>query len=343
MNKKDLEFKIKEAKTAEESQNYFTSAIFYKDALEVAIQEQDGNAIKFCKQKLVQMNKKSIESGKDFKEVEFTNTFSADQQKRLRKLLINILETNDKKKVLEIIGVHPAFILHKKEIQVQADKTIPLTYQLASLTTISEDGHTIAGSSNGSYAWFMEMYKIYQEVIMNMALSRVMFVLMNKNPYSKELTYSELEDYFSTSQLFDPRRLQIVLVGLRKYYEKDYISAMHLLVPQFESFFLDVAEKCGINIIALDTRKKDLATRTKILSVDHLDSKEFIDIFGEDFCQQIKFILFEPMGYKFRHKIAHGEIHSKECNFQNTTLIIYLYLVVLARTQHAKGDKPDSG
>lgn len=63
------------------------------------------------------------------------------------------------------------------------------------------------------------------------------------------------------------------------------------------------------------------------------NDKEFKNIFGEDFCMQIKFILFEQLGYKIRHKVAHGEIKFNECNFQNTTLVLYLYLSLLGRIE----------
>ena len=46
---------------------------------------------------------------------------------------------------------------------------------------------------------------------------------------------------------------------------------------------------------------------------------------GEDFCEQIKYVLFDPLGYKLRHKIAHGEIELAECNQLNTGLIIYFF------------------
>lgn len=105
---------------------------------------------------------------------------------------------------------------------------------------------------------------------------------------------------------------------------------MHILVPQFEAVFLDLSESCGIDIVALDQRL-GIATRTKTLSDRYLSSEEFVKIWGEDFCQQIKFVLFEPLGYKLRHKVAHGEILEEECNFQNVVLIIYFFLVLLGK------------
>lgn len=331
MDKTDLKSQIEEAKKAESSDNFFNAAIYYKSALEIADKIQDSQSIKLCKRKIVEMNKKSLASGKDFKEVAVTQELSAELQELHKQLLEGILKIKDKAAILKIIGSHPSFTPKVKDIEEQARNSMPLAYQFATLTTISSEGHDLSGGSIGSYAWFMEMYKLNQEVIMTMSIARLMNTLMNSNPFGEQITASDLSEYFTNSRLINSQKLKIILVGLNKYYEKDYISAMHILIPQFEALLLDIAQKCGINIVALDKKKKDIGTRIIILSVDHLDSGEFKTLFGADLCQQIKFVLFESLGYKLRHKIAHGEIQPSECNFKNTTLIVYLYLVLLAK------------
>lgn len=157
-------------------------------------------------------------------------------------------------------------------------------------------------------------------------MNRIFYTLIK----NKKLTTNELSEYFSHSGLFEPNQLKIVNVGLEKYFKEDYVSAHHILVPQFEFFLLHFARRLGISTVVLDT-KLDVATRTLTLSETHLDSEEFQKVFGENFCRQVKFVLFEPLGYKIRHKVAHGEISFEECNFQTVTLILYLYLFLLGR------------
>lgn len=337
MNKADLNTKVEEAKSAESSESFFSAAILYKDALEMALKLQDSQSIKFCKTKIVEMNKKSIDSGKDFQEHEFSYQLTDEQNESLKKFIIGILKIDDKGRALKIIGQHPNFMPRVKDVDALTKRTMPLTYQLATLTTISNQGHSLRGGSLAKYSWFMEMYSLSQKQIMTLYLSKLMYMLINKNPYGNIMTVTDLSKYFSSSKLFSSNQLKIVLVGLQTYYKEDYVSALHILVPQFESFLLDIVKKLGINIVALDTTV-DTATRTTTLSERDFDSEDFIKIFGEDLCRQIKFVLFEPMGYRLRHKIAHGEITIEECNFQNTTLIVYLYLVLLARVG-VKDDK----
>ncbi len=317
---------IEQAKKAEESESFFSASIYYKDALEIAKKNQNSKLIKLYKSKFVEMNKKSIESGKDYKEVEFTVNFNEEQQKVIKSVIEKIIVSDNIETILKIIGQHPYLYLHVKETDKLAKKTIPLSLQFCSLSTISDNGHSLKGGSDPDYSWFMDTYSRNQKLIMDMYLNQIFYLLIT----NKKMTIKTLSKYFVDSKLFKEDQLKLILIGLQKYFEKDYVSAMHILVPQFESFLLKIASQLGIDIVALDNAKA-VTTRTLTLSEHHLESKEFKDIFGEDFCMQIKFILFDSLGYKIRHKIAHGEIQFNECNFQNTTLILYLYLVILGR------------
>lgn len=337
-NKSDLRKQISQAKTAEDAGSFFSAAIYYKDALELADRLQDSKSIKLCKAKVVEMNRSSIDSGNDFKEHEFNYELSDDQHQSLITFLGKILKIKSKSKILTIIGQHTDFMPKVQDVIALSEKTVPITYQFANLTSISSDGHLLRGGSDASYSWYMQMYGLSQRQIYNLFLGRLMHDLVSLGTYHKKLTFKDISTYFSESGLINPKNLEIILVGLKKYLKGDYVSALHILVPQFESLFLDTAHGLGIETVSLD-KKRGVATRTTTLSEYNLDSDEFKNVFGEDFCQQIKFILFEPMGYKIRHKIAHGEIKPGECNFATTTIVLYLYLVLLARIKPKSGER----
>ncbi len=326
MNKTDLNVKIEEAQRAEASDNFFNASAFYKEALELAIKEQDSRLIKLCKSKIVEMNKKSIDSGKDFKEVEVSVDISEADQKGIKENIEKIIGLENVNTILEAIGCIPWFCPDIKEVERRSVSSTPIFYQFGNLQTINDSGHSLRGGSDPKYSWFMDSYNRSQKFIMDIYLNRIFYMLIK----NKKLTTNELSEYFSHSGLFEPNQLKIVDVGLGKYFEEDYVSALHILVPQFEFFLLHCARKLGISTIVLDI-KLDVATRTMTLSENHLDSKEFKKVFGENFCKQVKFVLFEPLGYKIRHKVAHGEISFEECNFQTVTLILYLYLFLLGR------------
>lgn len=323
----DLNLEIERAEKAEESENYFSAAIYYKESLVLAIKNNDSKLIKLCRRKIVEMNKKSIDSGKDFKTIKSKSELSKEEQKKLKEKIESIIKLEDLNKIFKIIGQNPYFCPDVDEVEIQSKDSIPISSILGTSTTISSDGHILRGSSNPQYSWFVGMYRISQSIIMNLYLNRIFYMLIK----DKKITSRSLPKYFSESKLFNEDQLKIITVGLKHYLKEDYISALHILIPQFEAFLLSIAQQFKLNIIAHDKKDEDVSTRTITLSEKHLDDKEFNKVFGKNFCRQVKFVLFEQMGYKLRHKIAHGEIKIGECNFQNTTLILYLYLYLLSR------------
>ena len=326
MNTSNLESKIIEAQEAETNGNYMAAASYYKEALQTARELQESKSIKFCKTKLVELNKKSLV---EMKKLEVTHEFTDQEQKWIKDFIIVFLKQSDKSISLRFIGLTP-YLMPKVSDVKNMSKDMPIFYLFGNTNTISEEGHNIRGGSENNISWYMQMYKISIENITVLNICKILYMLMYNNNYSMNMKITELTDYFSRSKIIDGKKLKIVLTGIKKYYKKDYITALHILVPQFEALLLNVAQKNGIDVIALE-RDKNPSTRLVVLSEQHLKKDEFKKLFGEDFCQQVQFVLFEPLGFRLRHKIAHGEITEDECNFSNTTLIIYLYLVLMAR------------
>lgn len=323
---------FKKALELEKSDDFFSASHFYKIALKEILKNGNSEQIKFCKNKIVEMNKKSISSGKDFKEISVEHKFTEDQIKQLDQFIDNIIKLGDIDLILKNIGVRKSFMPIFSNVVESAKKTIPVTYSIASLSAISNNGHLLKGGDDGQAHWLMKMYEISQQTILELYLLPVINKIMETNNTKIKMNIESLSSYFEKTEILNDNNLNIIKQGLERYFKKDYISSLHILIPQFESAFLDVSEKCGIDIVALD-QKLGISTRTKTLSDRYLSSKEFTDIWGEDYCQQIKFILFEQLGYKLRHKIAHGEIQKEECIFSNSTLIIYLFLVILGRVK----------
>jgi len=326
MGKNGIALLVEQAKRTEESENFFGASALYREVLELAIKAKDSKLIKLCKSKVVEMNKKSIDSGQDYKEVEVSIDISGEDQRAIKANIEKIIGLKDTQTILEAIGCIPWFCPDIQEVERQTNNSMPIFYQFGNLQTVNDSGHSLRGGSDPKYSWFMDTYNRTQKFIMEIYLNRIFYMLIK----DKKLTVNELSEYFSKSGLFDQNQLKIINVGLQKYFEKDYVSSLHILIPQFEYFLLNCARKLGISTVVLDT-KLDIAIRTLTLSENYLDSDEFKKVFGANFCKQVKFILFEPLGYKIRHKVAHGEISFEECNFQTVTLVMYLYLFLLGR------------
>lgn len=320
MDKEDLHKKIKEAEDSENKSNFFASAHHYKDALIIARKLNDSESIKSCKKKLVEMNQKSDDF---FKKLSTDVTIPNEE---FDKVVDFILDGN-LDLILKKIGGHPYLLPRMEHVEKTATKTIPIVYQIASLSTISNDGNLVKGGENGDLAWKMKVYSIHQNLIDEILLKRIFERLSDKKFNFNEKT---LMLYLRSKKTFPEKNLNIIETGISRYFNGDYISALHILIPQFENIFLFMSEKIGIDTLSLN-RTKDISTQLKTLSSEYLSSEEFQTKWGRDLCEQIKFVLFEPLGYTLRHKIAHGQIIAEECNKKMANLIIYFLLVLAVK------------
>lgn len=327
-----IEDNINKASELEGGGDFFAASFYYKQALQLAIKTSDSANIKILKNKLVEVNKKSIKSGKDFKEISIEHKISEDDAKKIDELINKYIALADIYDILEKIGNSPSFCPKLDAVKETAKRTTPVSYAFANISTISNIGHVVPGSNIGDVNWLMKMYDISQQIILNLYLIPLFKKLLTSDGGNQELNQNNLFEYFQKKGLIDDCNIELIKNGLESYFLGDYVSCLHVLIPQFESVFLSLSEKCGIDIVALD-QKLGVATRTKTLSDRYLSSDEFVKIWGEDFCFQLRFILFEPLGYKLRHKTAHGEITKEECNFSNCSLIIYFFLNLLGRVK----------
>ncbi len=318
MSKDELKAKLEEAQNSENSGDFFSASFHYKNATELARSLGDSATLTLCKNKIVEMNRKSDSA---YKEISFEQQVPTEE---INKVVNPILE-GDIETVLKTIGIHPALIPKIQHIEASAKKTMPITYQIASLSTISTDGHLLKGGADGNIAWTMKMYSIHQGLITDLYLSRIFSGLTEKG-----LNKENLIDYFKKTRIFPENNLEIISVGIERYFANDYVSALHILIPQFENIFLYISEKAGIDIVSLN-RTKEISTQLKTLSSEHLSSDAFQKSWGKDLCEQLKFVLFEQLGYTLRHKIAHGQIGKNECTLTNANLILYFFLVLSAR------------
>ena len=318
---KELEDKIKQAEEAENKSEFLGASIFYKDALQIAQKLNNSAKIKELKNKVVAVNKKI-----DFKSISVEQTIPTVILDQFVDSVVK--KEDDLSLILKKIGHHPNLCPRISYVIEQAKKTMPVTYQIASLATYSADGHILDGGSDPVTAWNAKMYGISQDIINNFYLHRLFDAMKDR----KGLDSANLFSYIEQQKTFSQQSLPIIKRGIERYFEGDYISSLHILVPQFESSFLTLSEKLGIDVIALN-QSKEVSTRTKTLSVVHLTSDEFKKIWGVNLCEQIKYVLFDTLGSKLRHKIAHGEISPEECNQTNTELVIYFFLVLSGRVE----------
>ena len=97
----------------------------------------------------------------------------------------------------------------------------------------------------------------------------------------------------------------------------DFISAMHVLVPQLEDVLRGTLRKLGGSTTSVQggvTREIELA---KVL-----DAPEMEQLLGEDTIFYLRYLLVEQLGMNLRNRVAHGLVRKSECTSQAAALVV---------------------
>ena len=112
--------------------------------------------------------------------------------------------------------------------------------------------------------------------------------------------------------------------GLERYFAGDYISAIHILVPQLE----DVLRRTVGYLGGTTTYRSDTTTEKDLGQI--LDSPEMARLFGSDVVYLLKHTFTELLGLNLRNRVGHGLIRPEDCTSTNCALVIHSLLRLAA-------------
>jgi len=92
-------------------------------------------------------------------------------------------------------------------------------------------------------------------------------------------------------------------------YDHDFVTALHLLVPQIEHMVRFHLKSAGVKTTTLDS--KGIETENGLSTL--MDLPECEKIFGKDLTFEIKTLFCDAFGPNLRNELAHGLLDDKSC------------------------------
>lgn len=316
------------AKELEQQGAYWEAGEEFKNAL-LDLNKQSGNKDEkaFCKRKIREMNLKRAE---EFQEITGEYKFTEEDRKRLGEFIDSCTELETLADSLIRIGIHPNFQPKYEDITSSAQTNMPVTFVLANLSSQDKEGNLERDGHDAFALSYAQNYSIQQHLILDLYLIPVIQKLMETT-----MDFNNLSEYFHATGLFSENMLNTFDVGLERFTAHDYVSSLHILVPLFEKTFMDFTTALGeVDTVAARNQSgssDQVWTQDRTLGEEFLKDEKVREIWGEDFCEQINFVFFAPLGYKIRHKIAHGYMPFGEFNLASNSLVLYFFLVIAAR------------
>lgn len=157
------------------------------------------------------------------------------------------------------------------------------------------------------------------------AIIGTLFLCWQEDGY---LTEAHIEALLSTSSLAGNYDWRILQQGIHRHFEQDYISSVHILVPQLENILRTWAEEASIAIKKLDANAKGTIWGQKLLG-DLLSDTDVKHHLGDNLVRVIKWYLDTNTPFGFRHKVAHGFIVPDSCDPVLSSMTLWLTLLII--------------
>ena len=178
-------------------------------------------------------------------------------------------------------------------------------------TVISRDGRVIAklpasGSSGKDdsdddpiiWAEMVKYYGIEISLLVQGTIRPALETLLLEH----RLTERDLVAVSARSPVVPHGREGIVGKGLFAGFERDFVTATHLLVPQIEHMVRWQLKARNVKTTVLDAN----GIENEIGLSSLLDLSEVNDIFGKDLAFELKALFADPFGPNLRNEVAHG-------------------------------------
>lgn len=203
----------------------------------------------------------------------------------------------------------------------------PLQTLLSTVYLSSDNGRVIGKQSAGevgSPTEKMVYSRMIQYYLMDIGLVVQGYIWPALEILRQEhrITESDFHVLASRSPIVPPDRVRLIAKGLFKGYDNDFVSAIHILVPQLENLVRYHLKQRGEITTNLD--KNGLETENSLKTL--MGNPIINEIFGEDLSFEVKVLFCDSQGINMRNNLAHGLV---DYDASEGIYVVYAWWLIL--------------
>lgn len=138
----------------------------------------------------------------------------------------------------------------------------------------------------------------------------------------KGLTADSIIEIYKNWDFYNPEREKLLKTGFQRMLDGDYISALHVLIPQFEACLREMFNGGGI---ATTVIKAGVVQHEQVMT-EFLLREEVKEALGEDFHAYICTVMISQDGWNLRNDIAHGLAKRNTFNISQALVVFHLFI-----------------
>jgi hypothetical protein len=167
------------------------------------------------------------------------------------------------------------------------------------------------------------------------AANALLHIALTRLGAEKALDGSAVMAFLRTGELFDPATLDTVASGVERYFAGDYVSAIHVLVPQLEDTLRRILGQAG-----LPTQVQDDDGTTREMALGEVLANPLLKAgLGKDIWYYFRTLLVAKEADNLRNDVAHGIVKASDCTDEIAEMVLHCYLLLVPfRLQRTTGD-----
>ena len=223
------------------------------------------------------------------------------------KAFVNLSRTNVKE--LREIATE---LLHNSLLQA----LIPAMFMSSDgRVTAKRPGMNLSTTSSGDdeeviYSKMVENYRIQVDLVVRGCIWPAQEVLLLEH----RLRESDFVDLARNSPIVPIGRELLYGKALFAGYDRDFVTALHILVPQIEHMVRYHLKQAGVQTTKIDSNGIEHENGLSSL----MDLPQTKEIFGEDLSFEIRALFCAPFGPNLRNNLAHGLLDDRSCYSPDT-------------------------
>lgn len=307
--KSETESKVRAAETYVKEAKKAGSAIAATTHLQKAIESL--RRIGGQKDRIDEIHRMLIEEQKRITDEMKEHSYKADINEVIEKYRQQVSGKSLQEAIVEFCLMHSSPKIDKLRTRVEETiKNHPLQF-LVSGVIVNEKGKVIARKPNMMSSDPEEVEKAKKaEMYFQAQMDRNFITQAFIEPVRQQILlehYVQIKDFYpivNNNPFVPENREQIFAQGLHAGLHGDYLTAVHLLIPQVENSLRYVLEQSGVTVSRLD----DQGVQDERPLNDILYTLEVEQIFGADIAFDLRGLLVERYGANVRNRVAHGLI-----------------------------------
>ncbi len=272
---------------------------------------------------LLNYQKEDLKNLKEFSQgVDITEIVDAAISSVKGKTLADALRT------LAFTGGSPSVDVLQKTIEDRNQEFV--LSSIISQVVLDEDGKHIAANSGLASSDPEEVAKtvrdrMYQEAILYQEIiaQGQILPILRQLQFEHRIQLQDLKFLVSYNPFVPPGRELIFAKGLFAGLNSDFLTAVHLLIPQVENSLRYILSQYGVVISSIDTR----TGRQEEHGLDALlNEPELESALGKDMIFDLRGLLIERFGSNLRNAITHGLMRAE---YFSSLRVIYCWRLIL--------------